>query len=75
MRTLTKILVVVDTRLETNIALNRARLLAKATDKPIFAVAPNPRSNSASQASLDAMLAPLKEEGLDVSGQEIWHNG
>ncbi|MCL6268716.1 universal stress protein [Sansalvadorimonas sp. 2012CJ34-2] len=75
MRTLTKILVVVDTRLDTNIALNRARLLAKATDKPVFILAPNPHPSEATQAKMQDMLALLKDEGIDVKGQEAWHNG
>ncbi|MTI12547.1 universal stress protein [Sansalvadorimonas verongulae] len=74
MRTLTKMLVVVDTRKESSIALNRAVLIAKATDTPIIALAPNPHANEASRARLDAMLQPHIDAGLEISGSEQWHN-
>ncbi|WP_281648464.1 universal stress protein [Parendozoicomonas sp. Alg238-R29] len=74
MRTLTKMLVVVDTRKSSSIALNRAVMIAKATDTPIVVLAPNPRANAESQAHLDAMVQPFIEEGVAISGSEQWHN-
>ena len=74
MRTLTKMLVVVDTRKESSIALNRAVLIAKATDIPIIVLAPNPHVSAESRARLDAMLQPHIEARMDISGSEQWHN-
>ena len=74
MRSLTKMLVVVDTRKESSIALNRAILIARATDTPIIALAPNPHADDASRARLDAMIKPYADEGMDITGSEQWHN-
>ena len=74
MRTLTNMLVVVDTRQDSSIALNRATLIARATDTPIIVLAPNPHTSAETQARLDAMIKPLQDEGLNVKGSEQWHN-
>ncbi|CAM3519261.1 universal stress protein [Parendozoicomonas haliclonae] len=75
MRSLTRILAIVDTRKEISIALNRARMIAKATGVPLVALAPNPHPTEQTKAALEAMLKPLRDEGLDVTGSEQWHGG
>ncbi len=74
MRTLTQILVVVDTRKNESLALHRARLLAKATDTPVVALAPNPHGNAQSLQRLEDMIQPLKDDAIKITAIEQWHN-
>ncbi len=72
MRTLSRILVVVDSRKSSSVTLQRARLLAKATGATITALATNPWPDTTSQTNLETMITPLQHEGLDVHSLEQW---
>lgn len=74
MRTLSRILALVDSRKTSSVALQRARLMAKATDASIVVLATNPVPGQTTQANLEAMMAPLLAEGINVTGSEQWHD-
>ncbi len=74
MRTLSRILALVDSRKTSSVALQRARLMAKATDASIVVLATNPEPSQTTQANLEAMMAPLLAEGINVTGGEQWHD-
>ncbi len=73
MRTFSKMLAVVDTRKDTCAALERARSIAEQTGMPIIALAPNSHSDESSRTRLNAMLQPLRDAGIEISGSEEWH--
>ena len=72
MRTLSRILVIVDSRKSSSVTLQRARLLAKATGATITVLATNPWPDTSTQTNLEAMITPFYHEGLDIHSLEQW---
>lgn len=74
MHGITKILAVIDSRKEQQLALARAAQFSRMSGAALHILAPNPNANSESMGQLNALAAPLKEEGLEVHLHESWHN-
>ena len=72
MRGITKVLAVVDTRKDKQLALNRASNICRVTGAALHILAPNPRADSDSMVRLEALAAPLIAEGQKVYLHETW---
>ncbi|WP_263079541.1 universal stress protein [Endozoicomonas sp. Mp262] len=69
----TDILVVLDTRKEQQMSVNRALQVAQTTGAQLHVLAPNPNATTESWEKLKAITAPLKQAGLTVNLHETWH--
>ena len=72
MRGITKVLAVVDTRKDKQLALNRASNICRVTGAALHILAPNPRADSDSMVRLEGLAAPLIAEGQKVYLHETW---
>ena len=72
MRGITKILAVVDITETRQLALNRARQLSRATGAKLHILSANPNPGVDSMRALEAMAAPLMDEGIEVYLHEDW---
>lgn len=72
MRGITKVLAVVDTRKDKQLALNRAISICRMTGAALHILAPNPRSDSTSMEQLEALATPLMAEGQEIYLHETW---
>ena len=74
MRGITKILAVIDSRKEQQLALSRAAQFSRISGAALHILAPNPNATVESRSILETLTTPLQEEGLDVHLHETWHN-
>lgn len=74
MRGITKILAVVDSRKDQQLALNRAAQFSRISGAALHILAPNPNASIESMSRLEMLAAPLMEEGLEVYLHEAWHD-
>ena len=72
MRGITKVLTVVDTRKKNQLALNRARQFCRTTGAILHILSTNPKPGTDSMLALEAMAAPLMNEGMEVYLHEDW---
>lgn len=72
MRGITKVLAVVDTRKDKQLALRRASSICRMTGAALHILAPNPRADGASMVRLEALAEPLMTEGQEVYLHETW---
>lgn len=72
MRGITKVLAVVDTRKDKQLALSRASSICRMTGATLHILAPNPRADGDSMVRLEALAAPLMAEGQEVYLHETW---
>lgn len=73
MRGITKVLAVVDTRKEQQLALERASQICRVTDAVLHILAPNPKADGDSMVRLEALAEPLMAEGQEVYLHETWN--
>ncbi|MFK0572689.1 universal stress protein [Endozoicomonas sp.] len=74
MRGITKVLAVVDTRKDQQIALQRASQICRVTGAALHILAPNPKAGVESMARLEALAEPLMAEGQEVYLHETWND-
>lgn len=74
MRGITKVLAVVDTRKEQQIALERASQICRISGAVLHILAPNPKANGESMIRLEALAEPLMAEGQEVYLHETWND-
>ncbi|KEI71657.1 universal stress protein [Endozoicomonas elysicola] len=74
MRGITKVLAVVDTRKEEQLALERANQICRVTGAALHILAPNPKADGESMVRLEALAEPLMAEGREVYLHETWHD-
>ncbi|MCW7553093.1 universal stress protein [Endozoicomonas gorgoniicola] len=74
MRGVAKVLVVIDTRKEKQIALNRAIEIARATESELHVLSANPKPSEASREKLEALSSEIRDQGVKVFTQEKWSN-
>ena len=72
MRGITKVLAVVDTRKDKQLALNRASSICRMTGAALHILAPNPRADGDSMVRLEALAKPLMADGQEVYLHETW---
>lgn len=72
MRGITKVLAVVDTRKEKQLALSRASSICRMTGAALHILAPNPRADGDSMVRLEALARPLMADGQEVYLHETW---
>ena len=72
MHGITKVLAVVDTRKEKQLALNRASSICRMTGAALHILAPNPRADGDSMVRLEALARPLMADGQEVYLHETW---
>ena len=72
MRGITKVLAVVDTRKPKQLALNRARQFCRTAGAKLHILSTNPKPGVESMLALEAMAAPLMDEGMEVYLHEDW---
>lgn len=72
MRGVAKVLVVIDTRKKTQIALNRAIDIVKTTGSVLHILSANPKPTNESREKLDAIASAVRDLGLDAHTQEKW---
>ncbi|MBO9479934.1 MULTISPECIES: universal stress protein [Gammaproteobacteria] len=73
MRGITKVLAVVDTRKDQQLALERASQICRITGAALHILAPNPRADGESMVRLEALAKPLMAEGQEVYLHETWN--
>ncbi|OED40912.1 hypothetical protein ACH42_15250 [Endozoicomonas sp. (ex Bugula neritina AB1)] len=74
MRGITKILAVIDSRKEEQLALARAAQFSRISGATLHILSPNPNATIESMNRLEALAAPLVKEGLDIHLHETWHD-
>ncbi|WP_299734330.1 universal stress protein [uncultured Endozoicomonas sp.] len=72
MRGIKRVLVVVDSRKDQQLALARAAQICRIAKAAMHILAPNPKACAESMTRLEAMAKPLMEEGLEVYLHETW---
>ena len=74
MHGITKILAVIDSRKEQQLALDKAAQFCRINGAVLYILAPNPNTTEESMNRLKAHASPLSEEGLEVHLHETWHD-
>ena len=72
MRGISRILAIVDTRKQKQLSLHRASQLCRLTGASIHILSTNPKPCTESMTALEAMAAPLIDEGVEVYLHEDW---